>query len=43
LQAADDYAKWFVACLRGIDAVLQQHAFPPPSASRWPTSRSAMR
>ena len=26
-QAADDYAKWFIARLRGIDAVLQQHAF----------------
>ncbi|MDM0016144.1 glutathione S-transferase family protein [Variovorax saccharolyticus] len=26
-QAADDYAKWFIARLRGIDTVLQQHAF----------------
>jgi len=26
-QAADDYAKWFISRLRGIDAVLAQHAF----------------
>ncbi len=26
-QAADDYAKWFVARLRGIDAVLAQHEY----------------
>ncbi|MBT2323406.1 glutathione S-transferase family protein [Variovorax paradoxus] len=26
-QAADDYAKWFIARLRGIDAVLAQHEF----------------
>jgi len=26
-QAADDYAKWFISRLRGIDAVLQQHEF----------------
>lgn len=26
-QAADDYAKWFISRLRGIDAVLRQHEF----------------
>ena len=26
-QAAADYAKWFIARLRGIDAVLSQHEF----------------
>ncbi|MBB3177625.1 glutathione S-transferase family protein [Variovorax sp. Sphag1AA] len=26
-QAAEDYAKWFLARLRGIDAVLQQHDY----------------
>lgn len=26
-QAAEDYAKWFLARLRGIDAVLQQHEY----------------
>lgn len=26
-QAADDYAKWFIARLRGIDAVLSKHEF----------------
>lgn len=26
-QAADDYAKWFIARLRGIDAVLEQHEY----------------
>lgn len=26
-QAADDYARWFIARLRGIDAVLSKHEF----------------